>query len=84
MKERIRGLIKRRLLNRRSELRTRVADVPFSTDIELREIEGALRRLGEGRYGVCHQCGELIAHGRLYSEPHTERCGRCVPPDDGR
>lgn len=43
----------------------------------LREIESALRRLNEGRYGICQRCGELIAPARLDALPWATQCVRC-------
>ena len=38
----------------------------------------ALRRLHEGDYGWCLQCGELIAVGRLEFDPATSLCISCA------
>jgi RNA polymerase-binding protein DksA len=45
---------------------------------ELREIERALRRLEEGSYGECLDCGEPIAEPRLKALPYTSRCVACA------
>jgi RNA polymerase-binding transcription factor DksA len=45
---------------------------------ELREIEGARGRLKAGNYGVCVDCGEGIAWGRLLAYPVSTRCTRCA------
>lgn len=44
---------------------------------ELREVETALRRLEEGRYGLCADCDEPIAPKRLEAEPFAVRCAAC-------
>jgi RNA polymerase-binding transcription factor DksA len=44
---------------------------------ELREVEGALARMSEGRYGVCVDCGEAIGHSRLKANPAAARCIAC-------
>lgn len=44
---------------------------------ELREIGIALRRLEEGRYGLCLDCDEPIAAARLAAEPFAVRCAAC-------
>ena len=44
---------------------------------ELRSIDAALRRLAEGRYGVCSDCGEPIGVQRLLAQPHALRCAAC-------
>lgn len=41
---------------------------------ELREVEAALDRMGEGTYGLCQDCGEEIAPERLDAYPTARRC----------
>lgn len=41
---------------------------------ELEEVEAALQRLEEGRYGLCEVCGKPIAEGRLEAMPATRYC----------
>ena len=43
----------------------------------LARIDQALRRLDEGRYGRCAECGEAIALGRLRALPFAVRCLDC-------
>jgi DnaK suppressor protein len=43
----------------------------------LRRIDAALRRLDEGSYGNCAECGEPIAHERLKALPFAVRCRDC-------
>ena len=43
----------------------------------LQAIEGALRRIDEGTYGVCRDCGEPIAEARLTAIPWTRSCISC-------
>lgn len=56
-------------------------DVDFArTDrdaVALAEIDGALRRLADGSYGLCASCGEDIAPARLQSLPQALRCVAC-------
>lgn len=44
---------------------------------ELGAVSAALRRLKEGGYGVCADCGEDIAFDRLKVEPWALRCIAC-------
>lgn len=44
---------------------------------ELASVEAALRRLDEGRYGDCVDCGEPIALQRLMVQPDALRCAHC-------
>lgn len=47
-------------------------------ELELKRIAAALARLDEGEYGYCVRCGELIAAGRLKSDPAAPTCIRCA------
>jgi RNA polymerase-binding protein DksA len=49
-----------------------------SADEEAHLIELALRRLDEGRYGLCASCGGEIAPRRLEAVPYAERCASCA------
>jgi RNA polymerase-binding protein DksA len=44
---------------------------------ELQRIDGALRRLADGSYGVCISCGQDIPKLRLAAEPTATRCVKC-------
>ena len=44
---------------------------------ELAGLESALRRLSEGEYGICTECGEPIARERLFANPAATRCAEC-------
>jgi DnaK suppressor protein len=43
----------------------------------LRDIDDALRRIEEGTYGYCEECGEPIEEGRLIAKPFAVLCVRC-------
>jgi DnaK suppressor protein len=43
----------------------------------LNKIDAALGRLSEGAYGDCFECGEEIAHARLWALPFAVRCRGC-------
>ena len=40
-------------------------------------IERAIKRLAEGTYGICQDCGERISEGRLEARPHAVYCIKC-------
>jgi DnaK suppressor protein len=40
-------------------------------------VDAALRRLEEGTYGDCFECGEEIAEARLRALPFAVRCKDC-------
>ena len=62
-------------------------DVDIQEDIELAliqlnwetlaKVDDALRRLDEGAYGHCFECGEEIAEARLRALPFAVRCKDC-------
>lgn len=41
-------------------------------------IQGALLRIEEGRYGICTECGAEIPFGRLYVVPELPACADCA------
>ena len=41
-------------------------------------VDDALRRLAEGRYGVCERCGQPIGAERLAARPAAVTCIRCA------
>jgi DnaK suppressor protein len=43
----------------------------------LTKIDAALRRLDEGTYGNCFECGDEIAEARLRALPFAARCKDC-------
>ena len=45
---------------------------------DLVRIEMAERRLAEGEYGWCTECGEIIPDKRLAIDPMAEKCVRCA------
>jgi DnaK suppressor protein len=45
---------------------------------EIRQVQGALKRIAEGTYGVCVQCGADIDPKRLKALPIAARCISCV------
>jgi RNA polymerase-binding protein DksA len=45
---------------------------------EVSQIREALRRIAEGSYGVCSQCGEMISPKRLQALPTATKCISCA------
>lgn len=62
-----------------------VADAMAGLDIamvardiaEIAEVEAALKRMADGRYGRCVTCDEPIPSARLRAYPAAARCIRC-------
>jgi len=46
--------------------------------IEMKRIEAALKRIGEGEYGYCDSCGVDIPKARLDLDPSTPTCVDCA------
>ncbi|GAA4591831.1 TraR/DksA C4-type zinc finger protein [Planotetraspora phitsanulokensis] len=44
----------------------------------LADLDAALRRLGDGTYGVCERCGRPIAAERLEVRPAATTCVECA------
>jgi len=46
--------------------------------LQLQRITAALRRMEQGGYGDCHDCGEPIDVRRLEMDPAADLCIRCA------
>lgn len=44
----------------------------------LTDVDLALAKLADGRYGACERCGEPIAHERLLARPAARTCIACA------
>ncbi len=49
-----------------------------NSEVELRMIEHALRKIEDGNYFLCDNCGEDIPAARLELLPFTPYCVRCA------
>ena len=49
---------------------------------ELRNVRAALRRIRDGRFGICEQCDEGIAPKRLAAVPWASLCIVCQEAED--
>lgn len=52
-------------------------DIIEGENREIREIDAALRRIDEGRYGVCERCGGKVGYRRLLALPYARLCIQC-------
>ena len=43
----------------------------------LQQIEGALERINQGTYGICHGCFLVIPRSELLKRPYADYCARC-------
>ena len=46
----------------------------------LNDITAALRRIADGTYGSCTECGRPLPLERLEMVPQVGRCGACLRP----
>ncbi|WP_309031110.1 TraR/DksA family transcriptional regulator [Streptomyces alfalfae] len=64
--------------HRQSAARAEVRDkLAASARMVLADVEAALRRIAEGRYGACHLCRRPVERERLMIVPQARYCGRC-------
>ncbi|RUR66358.1 TraR/DksA C4-type zinc finger protein [Variovorax sp. 375MFSha3.1] len=54
----------------------RLAEIEIDRN-RLDEIDQALARLSDGRYGVCADCRAEISRARLFAQPTAIRCAAC-------
>ncbi|MBC8205063.1 TraR/DksA C4-type zinc finger protein [bacterium] len=50
----------------------------------LDHLDRALDRIKDGSYGICMECGELIAKPRLEAVPHARLCIKCKQEEEGK
>ena len=48
------------------------------------EIDAALAKIADGRYGICEQCGKTIPKERLRAIPYAALCVQCKSMGLGR
>lgn len=51
---------------------------------DLADVDEALRRFREGRYGICEDCGLPIPKERLEVRPQAARCVNCQRREEHR
>jgi len=66
-----------RLLMRRAVLARAGKDRTLDPEEELSRIEEALRRIDDGRYGICDRCGAAIGAQALLGNPASSICLAC-------
>lgn len=52
--------------------------VEHALEIQLKKIDGALKRIKRGNYDVCQNCKKKIKIERLRAYPEAEMCIRCA------
>lgn len=53
-------------------------EIGRSTELELAQLELALRRVQSGSYGLCVKCGARIEPARLDAVLYADRCSHCA------
>jgi DnaK suppressor protein len=51
--------------------------VEHTLELKLQDIEGALKKIKTGKYGICENCNEEIPIGRLETKPEAKYCISC-------
>ena len=73
-----------------ADLATDTYDREFSLDLAsnerqlLYEIDDALKKIEEGRFGICEECKSPISKSRLKAIPYTRLCLKCQEAKEKR
>jgi DnaK suppressor protein len=51
--------------------------IRFRDSRQIQEIREAIRRIDQGRFGVCYSCGKAISPRRLLLAPLSRLCASC-------
>lgn len=51
--------------------------VEYSLELKLKDINSALEKIAQGKYGVCEVCGKEITEERLRACPEAKTCLNC-------
>jgi RNA polymerase-binding transcription factor DksA len=51
--------------------------VEHSLELKLKDVNDALEKIKEGKYGVCEKCGKEIEKMRLEAMPEARTCMAC-------
>ncbi|MCL6480652.1 MAG: SpoIIE family protein phosphatase [Firmicutes bacterium] len=72
------------LIDRRRRLQTALQATPDNSSLTelLAEVDGALARMQQGRYGLCEICQEPIERDRLLSDPLLRYCLDHLSPSE--
>ncbi|MDP4007208.1 MAG: TraR/DksA C4-type zinc finger protein [bacterium] len=52
--------------------------IEFSLEQQLKEVNAALERVAQGKYGTCENCEKEIAQERLAASPEARLCLDCA------
>ena len=51
--------------------------IEYAFESKLKNIDSALEKMKEGKYGICEKCGKEIEGGRLEISPEAKYCLKC-------
>lgn len=57
-------------------------DLASSEQQILNQIDGALRKIDEGTFGICETCSKPISQKRLLAVPYTRLCIKCQEEEE--
>jgi RNA polymerase-binding protein DksA len=57
-------------------------DLASSEQQILNQVDEALRKIDEGRYGICEICSKPIVQKRLLAVPYTRYCIKCQEEEE--
>ncbi|MCX6720962.1 MAG: TraR/DksA C4-type zinc finger protein [Candidatus Staskawiczbacteria bacterium] len=49
----------------------------YSLELKLKDVNMALEKISQGKYGVCENCGKEIGEERLLACPEAKTCLKC-------
>jgi RNA polymerase-binding transcription factor DksA len=49
----------------------------YSLELKLKDVNMALEKIEQGKYGICENCGKEIDRERLLACPEAKTCLRC-------
>lgn len=49
----------------------------YSLEMKLKDVNAALEKISDGKYGFCDNCGKEISEERLLACPEAKTCLRC-------
>jgi DnaK suppressor protein len=51
--------------------------IEYVLELKLKNIDSALEKMKEGKYGICEKCGKEIEEGKLEISPEAKYCLKC-------
>lgn len=54
-------------------------NVEFNLESQLKDVNAALAKIGQGNFGICEKCKNPIAIERLKASPEARLCQNCLP-----